>query len=129
MSQTIKNILKQNYDYTDLPFSKTIPQCSKWHYMETVISFRLLGTMTTIPYYKFSSSGILILVVDNRSGKYDEILSHQETVIALCNEAEGVGGKILEVIKAHDRYDFELKSYLGFVLISLCIYITTVEDQ
>ncbi|MBD0331715.1 MAG: diaminopimelate epimerase, partial [Chitinophagaceae bacterium] len=62
-----------------------------------------------IDFSKYQATGNDFIIIDNRSGAYDYLLSKQ--IKFLCDRRFGVGADGLMLLNNHIEYDFEMKYY------------------
>ncbi|MCK7555840.1 diaminopimelate epimerase [Chitinophaga sedimenti] len=62
-----------------------------------------------IHFYKYRGTGNDFVIMDNRTGAYNELTTEQ--VHFLCDRRFGVGGDGLMLLNNHPGYDFEMKYY------------------
>ncbi|WP_126973798.1 diaminopimelate epimerase [Gynurincola endophyticus] len=60
-------------------------------------------------FYKYQGTGNDFVILDNRTGLYDELT--EKEVHFLCNRHFGVGADGLMLLNEHPRYDFAMKYY------------------
>ena len=63
--------------------------------------------VAVMEFEKYEGAGDNFVFVDNRNGKYDHILSQQETVKKICDRNFGVGANGVIEMRGHSKYAFE----------------------
>lgn len=62
-----------------------------------------------IQFYKYQGTGNDFVILDNRTGLYDQLT--EETIHFLCHRRFGIGADGLMLLNSRDGYDFEMKYY------------------
>ena len=68
-------------------------------------------SVSVIEFEKYQGAGDNFVFVDNRDGKYDDILCQKETVAKACDKNFGVGANGLIEMRRRESYDFEMVYY------------------
>ena len=64
--------------------------------------------VSVIEFEKYQGAGDNFVFVDNREGKYDDVLCQDETVAKICDKNFGVGANGLIEMRRHKNYVFEM---------------------
>lgn len=62
-----------------------------------------------INFFKYQGTGNDFVIMDNRSGEYNQLSTRQ--INFLCNRRFGIGADGLMLLNKHPQYDFEMKYY------------------
>ena len=64
--------------------------------------------MPVIQFEKYQAVGDNFVFIDNRDGKYDEVLKDTELKKKMCDRNFGIGSNGIIEMKSHEKYAFEM---------------------